>query len=205
MKRLLTVGSLLLSVLLLASPSWAGRQDRQTYRATGSFTPVATPTDLITITGSATKLIRVVSLKIGTTNTAAGSQEFLLIKRSTLDTTGTFVAATAVPSDSTGPGGQVTTATTTVGHYTANPGGLGTAVGTIHRKRVASPAVIPASFAGVAVDASVELLEFPVANNALDDPSIRLRGAAENLAVNFAGAALVAGQTHIYTVVWTEE
>lgn len=190
----------LVCVLLLASPSWAGRADRQTYIATGTFTPAATPTDLITITGSATKVVRVVGLRVATTNTAAGSQEFNVIKRSTLDTTGTFVAATAVPVDS-----SVIPATATVGHYTANPGGLGTAVGTIARKRVASPVAVPGSFAGVALVAGFELLDLQDTINAIDDPSIKLRGAAENLAVNFAGAALVAGQTHLYTVIWTEE
>ena len=177
-----------------------GRLDRQTYMAVGSFTPAATPTDLITITGSATKVVRVVSIKVATTNTAAGSQEFTLVKRSTLDTTGTFVPATRVPIDSSaGP------ATSTVGHYTANPGGLGTSVGTIVQKRVASPAVIPASFAGIVQDASMELLDLQDTINAVDDPAIKLCGALENLAVNFAGAALVAGQTHLYTVIWTEE
>jgi len=200
MKRTMSLIGLVLCALLLASPTWAGRLDRQTYIASGTFTPAATPSDLITITGSATKVVRVVSLKIGTTNTAAGSQEFLLIKRSTLDTTGTFVAATAVPIDS-----SAGAATSTVGHYTANPGALGTAVGTIVRKRVASPVVIPATFAGIVQDASVELLDVQDTINAVDDPAIKLRAAAENLAVNFAGAALVAGQTHIYVIIWTEE
>lgn len=200
MKRLGVYLGVCFAVLLVACPSWAGRLDRQTYMASNTFTPAATPTDLITITGSATKVIRVVAIKIATTNTAAGSQEFLVIKRSTLDTTGTFVAATAVPIDS-----AAGAATSTVGHYTANPGGLGTAVGTIVRKRVASPVLIPATFAGIVQDASVEMLDVQDTINAVDDPAVKLRGAAENLAVNFNGAALVAGQIHAYTVIWTEE
>jgi len=170
----------------------------QTFMASGTFTPAATPTDMVTITGSATKTVRVVSLILSTTNTAAGSQQFLLIKRSTADTTGTFVAATAVPVDSAN-----AAATSVVGHYTANPGALGTAVGTIITIRRASPAAVPASFAGVAEDAGFDFLE--PARRSLLDQVVTLRGAAQNLAVNFAGAALVAGQTHAYTITWIEE
>ncbi len=56
-------------------------QHKKTYYASGSFTPPATPTELVTIYGSATKTIRVLSLKIGTVNTAAGSQIYTLQKR----------------------------------------------------------------------------------------------------------------------------
>ena len=35
-------------------------------------------------------------------------------------------------------------------------------------------------------------------------PPVILRGVAETLAVNFNGVALVAGQIHTYTVVWSE-
>ena len=73
-------------------------QSKQTFMASSTFTPAATPTDLVIIEGSSTKTVRVVSLVITTTNTAAGSQQFFLVKRSTADTTGTLVAATASPS-----------------------------------------------------------------------------------------------------------
>jgi len=173
-------------------------QSRIMYLASGTFTPAATPTDLIKITGSGTKTIRVISMKLTTTNTAAGSQQYFLIKRSADDTTGTFVAATAVPLDA-----NDAAATATVGHYTANPGGLGTAVGTIRTERWASPAAVPASFAGVVTDAGFDFLNGP---SAYDLPrAITLRGAAQVLVVNFNGAALVAGQTHAYSIGWTEE
>lgn len=173
-------------------------QSKATYMASGTFTPPATPSDMVKITGSATKTIRVIAFIIVTTNTAAGSQQFLLIKRSADDTTGTFVAATAVPVDSNSPA-----ATAVVGHYTANPGGLGAAVGTVNTKRVASPAAVPASFAGIVDDAGVDMI--PQAGSSLMDQTVTLRGVAQILALNFNGAALVAGQTHAYTIVWTEE
>lgn len=171
---------------------------KPTYAASSTFTPAATPTDIVKITGSASKTIRVISLKLTTTNTGAGSQQFSVIVRSADDTTGTFVAATAVPMDSTDPA-----ATATVGHYTANPGGLGAAVGTINTLRVASPVAVPGSFAGVVMDAGFEMLPYQQGTH-LPRPVV-LRGAAQVLVVNFAGAALVAGQTHAYTIVWTEE
>lgn len=172
-----------------------------TFAASGIFTPVATPTDIVKITGASGKVIRVMSMRLTTTNTAAGSQQYALIKRSADDTTGTFVAATAVPLDS-----GSAAATAVVGHYTANPGGLGAAVGTINTVRWASPAAVPASFAGVAVDAGMEIL--PVVMTVAGLPFVQpvtLRSAAEVLVINFAGAALVAGQTHAYSIVWTEK
>jgi hypothetical protein len=180
--------------------SWCATRPQPfiTYTATNSWTPPATPTDLLTITGSASKTIKIWSCKICTTNTAAGSQEFFLIKRSTADTGGTVVAGTVFPLDS-----AAAAATATVAHYTANPGTLGTAIGTINRVRIASPAAVPASFAGVVIDACYELL--PAMRNGIYVQPIVLRGIAEQLAVNFNGAALVAGQTHSYTIVWSEE
>lgn len=175
-------------------------QGKQTFQISSSFTPVATPTDIVIIEGSATKTVRVISFVITTTNTAAGSQQFALIKRSTADTTGTFVSAgTPVPLDSNNAASTVNR----VGHFTANPGALGTAVGTILTKRVASPAAVPASFAGVAFDAGIDLLAS--SQNSLLDQPVVLRGVAQCLALNFAGAALVAGQTHAYIITWTEE
>jgi hypothetical protein len=173
-------------------------QSKATYFAANTFTPPATPTDMVTIFGSASKMVRVISFRITTTNTAAGSQQFFLIKRSAVNTTGTFVAGTAVPADSTDAG-----ATATVGHYTANPGALGTAVGNVNIKRVASPVAVPATFAGVKEDAGVDLLDNM--NNSLLDKPVMLSGVAQGLCLNFNGAALVAGQTHAYQIVWTEE
>ncbi len=167
------------------------------YVATNVWTPPATPTDLLTITGSATKIVKVWSIRLTTTNTAAGSQEFFLIKRSTVDTTGTAVAGTVFPLDSVSVAG-----TATVNHYTANPGALGTAVGTVNRVRVSSPAAVPAAFVTNS-DAGYELL--PVIRNGMAVQPVVLRGIAEQLAVNFNAAALVAGQTHGYTIVWSEE
>jgi hypothetical protein len=173
-------------------------QSKPTFFAANTFTPPATPTDMVTIYGSASKTIRVVSFIIGTTNTAAGSQQFFLIRRSSTNTAGTFVAGTAIQADTTD-----AAPTATVGHYTANPSSLGTTVGNINIKRVASPAAVPASFAGIAQEAGVDMLS-NMANSMLDKP-VTLAGTAQGLCLNFNSAALVAGQTHYYQVVWMEE
>lgn len=177
----------------------AGREltNKATFAVSGTFTPPATPTDMLRITGSASKTVRLVSMSIATTNTAAGSQQFFVIKRSADNTLGTFIPGTPVPFDSND------VATAVAGHYTANPVALGAAVGTVSTRRVASPAPVPASFAGVREDAGQELLFWGGVTDL--DKRVTLRGTAQILVLNFAGAALVAGQTHAYTIVWTEE
>lgn len=172
-------------------------QSKATYAASGTFTPAATPTDLVIIEGSSTKTVRIISFVLATTTTAAGSVQLFLIKRSAADTTGTFVAATAVPLDSS----NAASSANRVGHFTANPGALGAVVGTVNTKRVATPIAVPGAMA--VADAGVEMV--PVGNATVLDQPITLRGVAQTLAVNFAGAALVAGQTHAYNVVWMEE
>lgn len=173
-------------------------QSKATFCASSTFTPVATPTDIVCIGGSATKTVRVLSFVITTTNTAAGSQAFVLVKRSTWDTLGTPVIPTIVPFDSN------FTATANVVHYTANPT-TGTLVGNMNNKRVASPVAIPATWAGIVADAGVELIpQVAMGLSVLAQP-ITLRGVTQQLCLNFAGAALVAGQTHAYAIVWTEE
>ena len=204
---------ILIALMLMASPALAdvntivkdsaGRevslQSKQTYCASSTFTPAATPTDLVIIEGSPTKTVRIMYMGIVTTNTAAGSQQFTLVKRSTADTTGTFVAATAVPLDSN----NAASSANRVGHFTANPGALGTAVGTINTVRVSSPAAIPASWAGISHNAGFDMMA--MAQNSLLDQPVVLRGVAQTAAINFGGAALVAGQTHAYSVCWIEE
>jgi hypothetical protein len=173
-------------------------QGKQAYMASGTFTPPATPTDMVLITGSNTKTVRALAFYLATTNTAAGSQQFFLIKRSTANTGGTFVAATGVPLDSNN-----SAPTAVVGHYTANPATLGTAVGTIRNIRRASPVAVPATFAGVVEDAGFDFLNF--GDNSLLDQPVTLRGLPQELCINFNGVALVAGQTHAWWALWTEE
>lgn len=175
-------------------------QSKQTFSIASNFTPAATPTDLVIIEGSATKTVRMLSMRIMTQTTAAGSVEFFLIKRSTADTTGTFVSAgTPVPHDSNNSASTVNR----VGHFTANPGALGTAVGTLNRVQQATPVLKAASWAGITDDSEVEML--PCGWASLLDQPVTLRGVAQCLAINFNGVALVGGQIHQYAITWIEE
>lgn len=148
----------------------------------------ATPTDVFTITGSATKTIRVTSLRF-TVSTTAGSGILInasLVKRSTADTGGTSTTATAVPYDSNNAAG-----TAVVRGYTANPT-LGTAVGPIRAIRyAATPASVPNQ------EAFFEFGTRPA-------QAVVLRGTSEQLCLNF-GSTTITGDIVDVSIEWTEE
>lgn len=153
-----------------------------------ALVPAATPTDILTIAGSATKTIRVTSIRF-TLSTTAGSGILLnasLMKRSTVDSGGTSTVATDVPHDSTNPAG-----TAVVRGYTANPT-LGTAVGTIRAIRYdATPA---------AAANQEEVFEF----GTRPSQTIVLRGTSEQLCLNFGGTTITGGIMD-GSIEWTEE
>lgn len=162
---------------------------------TAAFTPAATPTDLFIIGGSATRVIRILDLRISGTATAASIQDFFVIKRSTANSAGTFVASTLIPADA-----NDAAATATVGHYTANPT-TGTSVGTVSRRKIMLP------ISTTALDSISQNL-LPCAGDGIGFTSkpITLRGTAQQLAINFNGVALPAGAANWYcTVTWTED
>ena len=154
---------------------------------TASFTPPATPTDNCVLTGSASTTIKVIAASIGGTATAARVQDFFLIKRGAANTAGTFVAATVVPHDP-----DVASVAPTVGHYTANPTINGT-TGTINRGKVLLP------IAATVSTNSANLNLIP--NGAV----IELNGIAQQLAINYNGAALVGGESFYCHFSWIEE
>ena len=153
-----------------------------------NFTPAATPTDVISITGAANRTIKVLKVVLSATQTTAGINEWLLIKRSTANTGGTPTTATAVPFDSQNP-----TATATVVNYTANPT-TGTAVGTVDAQKAPAQA---------ATGTTPALLEFNLSH--LDGSPVVLRGAGDVLALNFNGAAVPAGFAMDCTIYWVEQ
>jgi len=162
---------------------------KATYAAASApFTAAATATDIFTITGSATKTIRVTRIEITGTQTTGLNQNILLLKRSTADTAGTSAAVTAVPQDTNNPA-----ATATVLSYTANPT-LGTLVGNIRADKYLIPA--PGTLTG----------NPPLIWTFGDRPeqALLLRGTAQVLAVNLNGATL-AGNSFTISVSWTEE
>jgi hypothetical protein len=151
--------------------------------------PAATPTDVFTITGSATKTVRIKKIQLSGLATTAGQFVWLLVRRSAVDTGGTKTTPVGQANDVTNDG----SATAVLGLYTVNPTGLGTAVGTYRGGRMFH----------ALVTAQNDRLVFDFAN--LQDKALILRGVTDILAINGAGATLPAGATLDIEVFWEED
>jgi len=149
-----------------------------TFDASATVTLAATPTDVALISGSATKTVFVKKIILSGVQTTGAPVEVLIIKRSTADTTGTPVAMTAVPRDSANAAATATPIST----YTANPGGLGTAVGTVRREYI----MFPTAASGVP-----GTKEFVFGDG---DQMVTLNGVAQQLCVNLNGVTVTGGQ-----------
>jgi hypothetical protein len=149
-----------------------------------NITSAATATDIFTITGSATKNVRIHRVTVTATLGTAAAQNVMLIKRSAANTGGTSATVTNVPLDS-----SYAAATATVRSYTVNPTGLGAAVGTLRVRRIAMP---------LATASALDVADF-----AFSVPVI-LRGTAQVLSVNLnsgnTGAAVFSA-----FVEWSED
>lgn len=157
------------------------------YSATANITLAASATDVLTIAGSATNTIYLTRLTVSGVQTTAGAVDIRLIKRSAVNTAGTSAAVTAVPMDS-----NVKVTSATLLSYSANPTGLGTAVGTLRRRYVLFPAV-----------ASVIPSDLAVFDFAQKGQPLVLRGTSELLALNFGGTTVTGGVVNA-TVEWFE-
>ena len=192
----LTLAALL---ALIAVPAFAAPSElvvttpakKQTYSAvvTG-LVPAASATDFFTITGSATKAVRVRSVGCTGTSTAAGALAVTLIERSAADTGGTSTAPTAVPLDSTD-----AAATATVAAYTANPSALGTSIGAVTSGLLMTIAPASASLNGVGFSYRPDDV----------NQTPTLHGTGQVLAVNAGGASFTSGASLTCRVTWTEE
>ena len=158
--------------------------------------PAASTTDLICIAGSATKTVKLQSLKLSGSGTAI-SVPVTLLRRASVDTGGTAASTTANPAntiakrDSNNP-----TATAVPIAYTANPTIVDTA-----------PTYIDSAQLGV-VATTVGVVDAPLVFDYGMDPSqLRqaptLRGVAEQICVNLNGTSATALLTG--TMTWTEE
>lgn len=164
------------------------------------FTPVAAPTDILNIFGSASKLVTVNRIKVtGITSAATAiTLDCRLIKRSTAGTLGSAVltALTATPLDSSNPAGSAVVSTVGTANYTT----LGTIVGEVASEKLAltlSPATatdFPQSNVG-----AVFTFNDGVTQN------VTLRGVAEQLAINLNAPTLPAGTVLNIFVEWTEK
>lgn len=147
--------------------------------AAGSVT-----TDVITIYGSATKLVRLRRLCFCGTQTTAAMRDVLFIKRSTANSGGTSTTPTVIPFDSTQAAG-----TAVVRAYTANATSLGTAVGTLRARKI--------FIGGTAVSADEFSFDF-------GRDGLVLRGTSEGVAFNLNTVAS-SGLSASGCVEWTEE
>lgn len=166
---------------------------KATYSASiTNLASAASATDILTITGSATKTIKVMRITISGTTTTQGWQDILLIKRSAANTAGTSTAPTIVSRDSTN-----AAATATVLAYTANPT-LGAAIGTMNVQKYYMPI---AASGGNQVGAN-DFLRFDLADGPVQ--AVTLRGTTQVLAVNLNGVT-IAGPAFDIDIIWTEE
>ncbi len=153
-----------------------------------NLVPGAAATDIFTISGSATKTLRILTLGFSATQQSSGIQSIAVIKRSAVDTGGTSTSPTAVPHDSTD-----SAATAVVKAYTANPSALGAAVGTLRTVKIGAPA---------ANTSTISIVEWSLDVSAAK--AIVLKGLGETLAINLNGVTPTGSSFDAY-VTWTEE
>jgi hypothetical protein len=200
MKRILAfLLSTLLAIPVLAYQVYtpAGTMDvnyanteglKRTYSVViADFVPAATATDFLTIVGAVGKTVTVTQIRITASATATISQGVYLYKRTALNTAGTATQPSIAKHDSADAAPAAV-----VNQYSANPSGLGAGI-LIRSERLA----LAATTAGI----------FPVIWTFADRPAkgIKLKNATENLAFNWAGAAVPAGTNLHIVIEWTEE
>jgi len=144
------------------------------------------------IQGSATKVVKILKIRLDFTQTTAGNNSFYLKRYSTADTDGTSVAESSFPFDVAN-----AAATATVKSYTANPT-LGTLTGSLDVTFIGVPTNgAPSS----AVGTTSYFWDFT--NN--QGSPIVLDGVADQIAINFNGAAKPGGLQIAVFVMFTEE
>lgn len=153
-----------------------------------ALVPAAAATDVFTIQGSATKIIRVTRIAVSITTTAGSgiALNTTLVKRSTIDSGGTSTTASLVAHDSTNTAGSAV-----VRGYTANPT-LGTSVGTIRSNR----------FQVATAGATENELVWDFGTRPAQ--AIVLRGTSDQLCINLGGGTIT-GPIAAFSVEWTEE
>lgn len=154
-----------------------------------AITPAAIPTDIFTVQGSASKVIRVRSIIITGTAISAANVMVFLNRRSTVNTGGTFAPQTMVKRDSSD---QAQTAI--INLYSANPTSLGTLIGVADGGRL-----------NIAPAANGSIDRMALQYGWYNDKAIVLRGASDILAFGLNGAALPAGAQFDVSICISEE
>lgn len=166
------------------------------YRFSASFTPQPTAAvTVITVTGSATKTVRIKRILLGGVSTANAQTLFALQRTSALGAGGTAVAPTAAKLDS----GTVAAATAVVNHYTTTLKAAGTGVGgpfstwELYTSVVTTPTVVP-------------VLQSVFPENGMGGSALVLRGASDFLEIQSINAGnLSAGTVLQYTIELEED
>lgn len=165
------------------------------------LTPPASATDLICISGSATKTIRLQRIRLSGTAATLITAPFTILRRASLDSGGTAASTTANPANtiqSMDPSSYpVSAATATLVSYTANPTINDTSPTYIDSASITltgtatSTVIVPATFDfGVYIE---DLIAAPT-----------LRGTAQQICVNLNSTSISTGLIN-GTIVWTEE
>ena len=161
--------------------------DFKTYSASVvGYNPPALPTDIMSISGIDLAQVRIYRISVSGTATTAGSLNFSLIKRSSLNTAGTPTALTAVPHDSLDPAAAAVVQT-----YGSNPN-LGQTVGHVRGTKVHVP--VAGSFEAQ--------LDFAFGQ---EDKPLILNNSTEQLSLNLNGLALPLGTSIAMDIEWAEE
>lgn len=159
---------------------------KATYAVAGvNNTPAATATDVVTISGSATKSVRIKKVTLSGFAGTAGTMRASLFKRTAANTGGTSTTVTAAQFDSTD-----AAPTAVCKLYTANPSAVGTGV------------MIAAGALNFGLTGYAGNLTFDFADR--NDKPIILNSATEFLAINLNGNAVPASGTFDYMIEFEE-
>lgn len=177
---------------------------RVTYRASANFTPQATAAvTIISITGSATRTVRVKRVCMGGVSTAVSNSVFQLQRTSALGAGGTTVSPTIALLDR-GASASYAAATALVSHYTATLKATGTTTGMggpISTRLVGTNVVTTPATAWIEPFATL----FPEGGSPIGS-AIVLRGTSEILEIqNVTPTNLGAGTVLSYMIEWEED
>ena len=186
------VNSTLNSVFTLA---YDNSTMKPTYSATrAGIVPDSAATDICTLSGSATKTVKVRRIAISGYTATAQTDPVAIIKRSTANTGGTGVALSAIAYDSTNSltGSTTNTATAVAEAFTGNPT-IGTQAG-----------MIADVYIGFGAPTNASEAPHEAVFGTLGSPVV-LRGIAQMLTVNLNGLTYAAPVGMSCVFEWTEE
>lgn len=167
---------------------------RDTYLAKiTNYSAYATPTDLVCLWGSATKIVKIQGEIVYVQSNVATLQAFYWVKRTAANTGGTPTTATPIlKSDSA----FVAPTASVVSYGSAPTLGAGSFVTVVFGSSVALTAA-PAAVNFIGLVAS--------GNKQIDPQGVILRGINEGICLNWNSNALQAGWVSNFDIEWTEE